>query len=284
MEMKTAYLATLEDIVFEGRNKAYGAYMLRKMYPKHVVQASVIAITASVLLFMAPSAVKKLLGRDDAPVSLKKKDDGGVHITPVDLTPVEPVTPLVTPPAPEPAATSQPTAKTITHTTPKVVDDAQPVEAEMPNVEDFKSADAGLTTSEGTGGAVGLNMGVDTGAGTGTGTGNVAVEAPAGTIFERVEVMPEFEGGMAGLMKYIGRELRYPAAAQRAGVEGTVVLSFVVGPTGEVTNITVLKGLGYGTEEEAIRVVKKLPRWKPGIQNGRAVPVRMTLPIRLQLK
>jgi periplasmic protein TonB len=96
--------------------------------------------------------------------------------------------------------------------------------------------------------------------------------------------MPSFPGGETEMLKYLGKNIRYPAAAQRAGVEGLVVLSFVVSKTGEISEIQVIKNLGAGTDEEAVRVVKTMPKWTPGKQNGRTVPVRYTLPVRFTIK
>ncbi|WP_161890113.1 energy transducer TonB [Pontibacter russatus] len=116
--------------------------------------------------------------------------------------------------------------------------------------------------------------------GLGTGTGDPA----APTEFIHAEVMPEFTGGDDALFRYLGQNMRYPQAAQRAGIEGTVVVTFVVAPDGAITKAQVVKGLGYGTDEEALRVINNMPAWQPGRQNGRAVPVRYTIPIRFSLK
>ncbi|UOQ75756.1 energy transducer TonB [Hymenobacter sp. 5516J-16] len=97
--------------------------------------------------------------------------------------------------------------------------------------------------------------------------------------FVHVENMPEFMGGDAALAKYFQRNLRYPPQALRAGIEGKVYMSFTVNSDGSITDVSVLKGLGYGTDEEASRVIRQMPAWKPGYQNHRAVPVRYNLPI-----
>ena len=97
--------------------------------------------------------------------------------------------------------------------------------------------------------------------------------------------MPEYEqGGQAGMNKFISKSLRFPRLAQEQGLEGTVIISFVVSPTGEITSIEVLRDFGGGAGEEAVRVISKMPKWKPGYQNNRPVPVRMTLPIRFTLQ
>ncbi|WP_276496818.1 M56 family metallopeptidase [Pontibacter litorisediminis] len=112
------------------------------------------------------------------------------------------------------------------------------------------------------------------------------VTAPSGEQpYTYVEQMPTFEGGDKGLMQFLGKNTRFPKAAQAAGVEGLVVLSFVVDRDGSLSNIEVVKSLGQGTDEEAMRVVQLMDgKWNPGRQNGKAVPVRYTLPIRFAIK
>lgn len=104
-----------------------------------------------------------------------------------------------------------------------------------------------------------------------------------GEIFTVVEQQPEFPGGMKALGEYIGNNLKYPEAAQKANAHGRVFVNFVVTKTGEITDINLLKGIGYGADQEAMRVVAQMPRWKPGSQRGQAVNVRYNLPINFQL-
>ncbi|MFD2163179.1 energy transducer TonB [Paradesertivirga mongoliensis] len=98
-----------------------------------------------------------------------------------------------------------------------------------------------------------------------------------------VEVMPEFPGGIQRFYQYIGQSYKYPAAAVKARVSGRIHIQFVIEKDGSVTDVKVLKDLGYGTTEEAVRVIKRSPRWKPGIQKGKKVRVLYTLPLNLQL-
>ncbi len=98
-----------------------------------------------------------------------------------------------------------------------------------------------------------------------------------------VENMPEPDGGMAAFYKYVGKELDYPKQARRMGVEGRVIIQMVVGKDGSLGDFKVLKGIGSGCDEEAVRVLKAAPKWKPGKQRGRPVPVKMTVPIMFKL-
>ena len=108
-------------------------------------------------------------------------------------------------------------------------------------------------------------------------------EITDGKIFTAVEEQPEFQGGMTELYRYLSKNTRYPGAASRAGVEGTVFLQFVVRTDGSITDVEVLKGIGFGCDEEAMRVVKAMPKWLPGKQTSIPVNVRYTLPINFDL-
>ena len=105
-----------------------------------------------------------------------------------------------------------------------------------------------------------------------------------GKIYDVVQEQPKFPGGMAKLGAYLGEHLKYPAAAQKANAEGKVFVRFLVTKEGEITNVQVLKGIGYGTDDEAVRVVKTMPRWEPARQDGKAVNVLYHLPIKFQLE
>ncbi len=102
-------------------------------------------------------------------------------------------------------------------------------------------------------------------------------------IFTIVEDDPEFPGGQAALMQFLQGNLRYPTMAREAGIQGTVFVTFVVERDGSITDVRVLRGVGGGLDEEAVRVVRNMPRWTPGRQRGQAVRVQFNLPIRFVL-
>jgi protein TonB len=137
-----------------------------------------------------------------------------------------------------------------------------------------------LGTDDVAGSATGTTTG-KTGPGSEGGTGEgAAVTGP----YIVVEKMPEFAGGMDALMRYLRSHLRYPSAALREQAEGRVYVSFVVQADGTIADISVPKGLGYGLDEEAQRVVRQMPPWTPGRQSNHAVPVRFTLPITFKIQ
>jgi protein TonB len=98
------------------------------------------------------------------------------------------------------------------------------------------------------------------------------------------EVMPEFPGGKEALFAYIGKNLKYPEQAVEEGIEGVVYVTFVVEVDGSIAGVKVLRGIGGGCDEEALRVVRGMPNWKPGMQAGKPVRVKYNLPIRFKLQ
>ena len=103
-------------------------------------------------------------------------------------------------------------------------------------------------------------------------------------IFKVVEEMPEFPGGTAKMMEYIQKNIKYPMMARESDIQGRVFVNFVVEPNGTITNVTVMRGIGGGCDEEALRVVQSMPNWKPGKQRGSAVRCSFTVPIIFKLQ
>ena len=103
-------------------------------------------------------------------------------------------------------------------------------------------------------------------------------------IFQIVEEMPAYPGGDQKLMEYVAKNIKYPQIARETGIQGRVFVSFVVEPDGSVSNVKVLRGIGGGCDEEAMRVVKSMPKWKPGKQRGKAVRVSYMLPVNFKLQ
>lgn len=103
-------------------------------------------------------------------------------------------------------------------------------------------------------------------------------------IFAIVERMPEFPGGAEALFKYLASKIRYPDLARENKVEGLVVVQFIIDEKGKISGVTILRGIGGGCDEEAIRVIRAMPDWEPGLQRGRPVKVRYNVPVRFVLK
>jgi len=103
-------------------------------------------------------------------------------------------------------------------------------------------------------------------------------------IFQIVEEMPSFPGGEGELLKYVATHIKYPQIARETGIQGRVFVGFVVEPDGSVSNVKILRGIGGGCDEEAVRVIKSLPKWKPGKQRGKAVRVSYQIPVLFKLQ
>ena len=103
-------------------------------------------------------------------------------------------------------------------------------------------------------------------------------------VFTIVEEMPSYPGGEAKMYEYLGKNIKYPQIARESGIQGRVFVNYVVEPDGSVSNVKVLRGIGGGCDEEAMRVVKAMPKWKPGKQRGKAVRVSYTLPVVFKLQ
>jgi protein TonB len=268
--------ATLDDIVFANRNKAYGAYALRTEYPKIVTRALLIGGAIFVLGVLTPTIITALAPEEDAQAM--------VEVNLVNLPPPPPIDPNEPPPPPPPPV-EMPKVNTVKFLPPEVKPDQEvPEETPPPAQDELKEAVAAEKTQVGDPNAEEVIAAPEASAA--PTRVEVAVEAAPKEeqVFTVVEQQPEFNGGMAALGQYLGKNLRYPAAAQRANVSGRVFVSFVVNTDGSIQDVSVLKGLGFGTDEEAIRVIKAMPKWRPGKQSGRPVRVKYNLPINFTLE
>lgn len=267
--------ATLDDIVFANRNKAYGAFSLRKGYRADVTKATVIGALLFILAMLGPSILNKLnLGKEEELIE-----------TEVDLMkmPPPPIDPAEPPPPPPPPI-EQPKVNTVKFLPPEVKKDEEvPEETPPPTVEEIKEAVVANKTVEGDPNANEIIVAPEAIAAPSKGTVVEAAPEPE-KVFTVVEQQPEFPGGTSEMYKYLSKNIKYPSAASRANVSGKVFMSFVVNVDGSIQDVSVLKGLGFGCDEEAMRVVKAMPKWKPGKQSGRAVRVKYNLPINFQLE
>ncbi|MCF6361240.1 MAG: energy transducer TonB [Cyclobacteriaceae bacterium] len=112
---------------------------------------------------------------------------------------------------------------------------------------------------------------------------NEGVEEIPDIPFTVVEQMPNYPGGLKALYGYFGKKMKYPSQARKMGIEGRVIITFVIDKDGSITDLKLLRGIGAGCDEEAIRVLKMLPKWNPGKQRGKPVKVQMTIPINFKL-
>jgi periplasmic protein TonB len=260
-----------DDILFANRNKGYGAYTMRQSYDQSLKKASILT-----LLFLGMSCSLFFINRMFATPT-----DDGIFVTDVilaDKINIEKPAEAPKPPKEKPVA---PKVKTTAFVVPEPKPNP-PVETPPPTVDALQNTtNVGATTQTGTDAPM-LTPPVATTT-EGTGTSIVApVEKPT-EILDFAQDLPEFEGGQAEMMRYLYKNIHYPAIARDNGIQGRVVLRFVVDELGNIADIVVLKDIGGGCAEEATRILKNMPRWKPGRQAGKLVKVRMTLPVFFRL-
>lgn len=259
------------ELVFADRNHAYGAYVLRRDYEKTLAKSlffamAVLAVILLSLFVKSPRPVKT----DTAVVSHPVEDF--VKVAMVELPPIKQEAP------PAKTAGSKPLNIETKRFVPlRVVPLAQVME-EVPSMEELEKAVIGQINSEGE--ESGMNgLPLDN-----SGTGGEGISGSDGVgdnvyTFNLVEKYPEFPGGMNAFAKYLQKNLRYPASALENGISGRVTISFIVEKDGRLSDIKIIKGIGFGCDEEAMRVLKKSPLWIPGIQNKQKVRVQYIMPI-----
>ena len=267
--------ATLEEIVFQNRNKSYGAYSLHTDYQNVIKKSLLIGISIFGLAVLTPMLWAKV----------ESKMERQIIATVIDVEIAEPPKEIEqpkieTPPPIEPdpiVIRSQ-----IRFTEPKIVDDSQVTELPPDDDELNKAVNIGTEN------LIGKDEPIPTEDPDAIKATQpempVAVETEEkDKVFISVEQNPEFAGGMNALLKFLQKNLRYPSPAVNANVMGKVYMQFLVGQDGNISKVDVVKGIGFGCDEEAERVVKLMPKWSPGRQSGRAVAVKFTLPISFQL-
>jgi len=269
------YKAEWLNLVFKNKNQAYGAYALRSESGKTSMRALFFGSAVFILLFTAPKLYSLFEKKevDVEPINNEKVID---IILPPKVEQPKIKEELVLPKA-DPIEKKIKTVKPMSRPTP--VDDAPAFTP--PTVEDMNHAAVGPVTQ--TGLETDLGTVPSEGPGNGTGPGTTPGEGTGSGDeiynFRDIEAYPEFEGGMKAFYKFIQKNLRYPASALDQEKQGKVFISFVVERDGAISDVKVLKGVGYGMDEEASRVIKKSPNWKPGKQNGKTVRVRFNMPI-----
>ncbi len=250
------------EIVFENRNKAYGAYPLRKNYQRTVARALLISISVFVVAISAP-VIMRLIGDTDF-----NKTEKPIEVT-VELKEPPPIDKNEPPPPPPPPP--PPTIETVKFTPPVVVDRELEEEEQPPPQEKLSETNVGVVTQEGDENATELPP-------------EIVTDPDEGKVFTYVEEMPEFPGGEGAMTSYLQKNIKYPPLARENGVTGKVYVNFIVDKDGNIKDVKLIRGIGAGCDEEAVRVIKAMPTWKPGKQNGRGAIVSFTVPVNFSLK
>jgi periplasmic protein TonB len=266
---------TLDDIVFENRNKEFGAYDLRKHYAEHLTKALTII---SVLVFLISLVAFKYESREKLipkpPVEVK-----WVVFNPIEIKPEKKIEKI-------PAKAQAPKMKVVVNLPPKPVDVLQTPEVAPPTTDILDVTATGPEAIYGPVGDPGIFAVPNAPEGTlviPEPTPPIKEEPKVDEIVITSEINPAFPGGMKGLSAFLSKNMQYPASATRSGTQGRVIVQFVVERDGSIAQAKVLKGIGFGCDEEALRVINKMPKWTAGSNNGQKVRVFYTLPILFQL-
>jgi periplasmic protein TonB len=263
--------ADLNDLIFLNKNREYGAYFLRKNYNKYLTMAVLITAVFFLLGISSPIIINYLNPKKpiatDPYVSKHPTVLGDVPSIIENKKPVERIEEI------KQLRTTLAFRPPVIQPDYKVKDDYVPSQIDLQTVEpgrvsvigDPNAADPILIETE-------IPQ-------------IIPIEKQAkAEVFTHVEEMPAFPGGSDAFLTFVAQNIRYPEIAKRAGVEGRVAISFVVSPSGNVSDVQVAKSIGAGCDEEAVRVIKSMPKWNPGKQNGRPVNVQVSVPIVFRLQ
>lgn len=263
------------DFIFKDKNKAYGAYRLRQSSSKRHVVAFLFTILFAILVAAVPllvSAIEEYRERNRPAENI----DQLFEMTKLDIeeqVPEENIIKQETAPPPPPL-------KTTVRFVPPIIAPDEEVEEDVAvaTQDDLLSSRDQISIAD----VVGDDdeHGIDIAE---LQEQKVIVQEEP-KVFEIVEQMPSYPGGETEMMRFIGDNLKYPVVAQESGIQGRVVIRFVVTASGAIDEVKVLRSLDPSCDREAIRVVKAMPKWTPGRQNGKNVAVYFTLPILFRLK
>ncbi|MBX3164974.1 MAG: energy transducer TonB [Bacteroidetes bacterium] len=250
------------ELVFAGRNQAYGAYELRTNYNKRVTYIMGGMVLFSFMLL----GIKKIADRPQEEQEIVET----IKVEQIDLTPPPPVEEIPPPPPPPPPP---PMAEMVRFVPPVIKDNAVEEEPQVIQ-DDVKDTQVGTKNIEGDKDIVEIPQEKDIG------------DGQQAEIFIIVEEEAQFPGGLAAMGKYIQQNLQYPAMAREAGISGKCHLKFVVNSKGEIGDVQVLKGVPGcpDCDKEAVRVVKSMPKWKPAKMTGREVNCYFNLPISFRIQ
>ncbi len=253
----------LDELIFI--NKEYGAYILRRTYNKNLSFSMLI----TVILFTGIIS-HTLLNKNEINSPIKIP---GFEI-PINFTVIEIEKIKIESLGTETIKKFKPTAKFVA---PKVVEDYRDIEeAAFPTQEELINKNIGTSNIEGDPEGIDISPEEILTENSGTET-----QKPP---YTWVEKMPHFSSGNQELLKFMAKNIKYPEIAKRAGIEGKVILQFIVEQDGSISDINVIKGIGGGCDEEAVKVLKLTGKWNPGKQNGKPVRVRMNIPFVFNLQ
>ena len=265
------------SLVFKDRNQQYGAYELRSHYGSTMVRAMAITFFSVAAFGITETVISRSKPIEPGPdlvrvVPVTLPDDKVYKMPEKHKEAAKPKQEVKQQPpaAAKPVSTQNINYKPVEDN--KVTEDPKPVNPNIASGTVDKIVPGSNTD------APQIEESAGKGGNGNAPTGNEIIE------YNDLQVMPEPFGGVNAWSKFLQKNLRYPIMAQEAGASGKVFMSFIIEKDGHLSDITVMRKVGYGFDEEATRVLKIAPAWKPGMQNGQAVRVRYTIPINFQLQ
>jgi periplasmic protein TonB len=254
--------AQFTELLFENRNKNYGAYVIRRDYDRRLLVSTAVTVAFFLLAIILP----KLFGGVVQEISLSENPIDTVRVIEMNLDPK-----TDTPKSDPPPKTATPKGNTGLAINP--VDSNAIVKEDTTDYDPFKIGDPKGTDTTGT---IAFNSG--------TGKDTLTQKKDTNVIVTVAEVNPEFPGGMAALYKFLKDNIKYPRQALEDEISGTVYLSFVVNRDGSITDIVPMNKVYGGLDKEAIRVVGLMPKWKPGMMGHETVRVKYSIPVKFAYK
>jgi periplasmic protein TonB len=242
---------TLEEMVFSGRNKEYGSYILRRNSNRYLIFSALISVsfclTVLGVIFLSYYFEKPAMMMMDMTYL-------------ADYNPIEPIDAREL----QEMMNSLPKPPAAPDLAPVVTDSVKPENEKPTDIVPEKKEEEKPADSAGQGGN-GFNKGTGQGSEDG--------------IYTVIDVYPRFPGGDVTRLYFLRTNIHYPEAAVKGKIQGTIILTFIIEVDGSVSHVEVLKGIGGGCDEEAVRVTKMMPRWEPGKRSGKAVRVMVKMPI-----
>jgi protein TonB len=261
MKNQEPITAQMDEIVFEYRNKNYGAYILRKMYNKQIVRA----LFLSSAVMIAGLAYPLVLSYNATKGAIHIIDKGEVELMKLKKPPVD------LPEIPKTQQQNSEIPKRLVFVAPNIVEGEVPDDVDIFNMDDRNKYNnfVPVDVSEE---PVAVKK-------------EEVIEIKAEEILQIfVEEMPSYRGGDAERQKFLADNIKYPPQAIETGIQGTVYVQFIVDSKGNITDVKMLRGIGGGCDDEAVRIVKMMPQWNPGKQNGKMVRVLFTMPVVFKLQ
>lgn len=264
------------NLLFRARNKAYGAYHLRVIYPQHIKRTLFFLILGTIALvsgfqiaqYYAPKVDYTPAPLSDIPLDLGSKI---LNPPPKEEPTQDKPAPKTDPSTPAPTINQS----TITNVIPLIVNHAS--NTDINDMQALLDSDRAIGSSDNEGNATsGISLNTSGNSGTGSGSSEEGFTVSP-------EIMPEFIGGEEALIRFLNKKIIYPKYEIEQGIVGTVIVEFVVDKDGSINDAKIIKGVTAGMNQEALRVVKMMPKWKPGIQGGEPVKVLFNVPITFEL-